>query len=46
MSAVLDLGRLPVAYNIELNLCKMVFKALSSEDWPPSLWLYEQNSGI
>ena len=39
MSDVLDLGWLPVAYNMELNLCKTVFKALNNEDWPPYLRL-------
>ena len=36
------LGWLPVTYNMELNFCKKVFKALQAldnEDWPPYLWL-------
>ena len=33
------LGWLPVTYNMELNFCKTVFKALDNEDWPPYLRL-------
>lgn len=39
MSDVLDLGWLLLSYNMELNLCKTVFKALNSEDWSPYLLL-------
>ena len=33
------LGWLPVTYNMELNFCKTVFKALDNENWPPYLRL-------
>ena len=39
MSDVLDLGWLLLSYNMELNLCKTVFKALNSEDGSPYLLL-------
>ena len=37
--ATMYLGWLPVTYNMELNFCKTVFKALDNEDWPPYLRL-------
>ena len=39
MSDILRLGWLPVSYNKDLNLSKIVCKAIHSEDWPSYLRL-------